>query len=69
LAKFNVDMYKYYTADVSTLDLLVCDAMWRCGDSTDLRIFGILPQHNTSQPRRPRLESSPPWKPQISQHL
>jgi hypothetical protein len=31
---------------------------------------GILPQHYTvSQPRRPRLESSPPWKLQISQHL
>jgi hypothetical protein len=28
---------------------------------------GILPQHYTaSQPRRPRLESSPPWKPHIT---
>jgi len=30
---------------------------------------GILPQHHTaSEPRRPRLESSPPWKPQNSYH-
>jgi len=32
----------------------------------DLRNAGILPQHYTaSQPRTPRLESAPPWKPQI----
>jgi hypothetical protein len=38
------------------------------GGSTDLWNAAILPQHYmTSQPRRPRLESSPPWKPQISQ--
>jgi len=33
-----------------------------------LRNGGILPQHYTaSQPRRPRLKSSEPWKPPISQ--
>jgi hypothetical protein len=33
----------------------------------DLWNFGILPHHYTaSQPNRPRLESSSPWKPQIS---
>jgi len=32
----------------------------------DLWNVGILPQHYAaSQPRRPQLESSPPWKPQI----
>jgi len=38
------------------------------GGSIDLRNTGILPQHHTttSQPRRPRLESSPPWKSQNS---
>jgi len=31
---------------------------------------GILPQHYTaSKPRRPRYESSPPWKPQILQFV
>jgi hypothetical protein len=50
------------------------------GCSMDLRNVGILPQHYTAlQPRRPRLVTSPPWKPQnspwnkfwdiISQHL
>jgi hypothetical protein len=35
--------------------------------SMALRNVGILPQHyTTSQPRRQRLESSPPWKHQIS---
>jgi hypothetical protein len=35
------------------------------GGSTDLWNVDILPQHYTaSQPRRPRLEKSPPWKPQ-----
>jgi hypothetical protein len=33
------------------------------GESQDLRNVGILPQNYTvSQPRRPRLETSPPWK-------
>jgi hypothetical protein len=36
--------------------------------SMSLRNVGILPQHHTaSQPRRPRLESSQPWRRQISQ--
>jgi len=36
-------------------------------DSTDRRNVGILPQHYTSsEPRRHRLETSPPWKPQNS---
>jgi len=38
------------------------------GCSMDLWNVGILPQHYTaSQPRRPRVEVSPPWKPQNSQ--
>jgi len=33
-------------------------------DSTDRWNVGILPQHHTaSQPRKPRHETSPPWKP------
>jgi hypothetical protein len=37
------------------------------GGSMDLWNVGILPQHYTaSEPRRPRLETSPPWKPQKS---
>jgi hypothetical protein len=37
------------------------------GGSMALRNVGILPQHYTaSKPRRPRFESSPPWKPHIS---
>jgi hypothetical protein len=40
------------------------------GSSKYLRNISILPQYYTvSQPRRPRLESSPPWKPQISQYV
>jgi len=36
--------------------------------SMDLWNYGILPQHYTaSQPRRPRPETSPAWKPQNSQ--
>jgi len=38
--------------------------------SIDLRNIGILPQYYTaSQPRRPRLESPPPWKPQNSHQV
>jgi hypothetical protein len=38
------------------------------GGSMHLRNVGILPQHHTaSQPRRPLLKTSPPWKPQNSQ--
>jgi hypothetical protein len=38
------------------------------GSSMDLWNVGILPQHYTvSQPRKPRLETSSPWKPQSSQ--
>jgi len=38
------------------------------GGSMDLRNVGILPQHFTAlkSSRRPQLESSPPWEPQIS---
>jgi len=37
------------------------------GGSIDLWNIGILPQHCTaSQPRRPRLETPPPWRPQNS---
>jgi len=37
------------------------------GGSMDLRNVGILQENYTeSQRRRPRLESLPPWKPQIS---
>jgi hypothetical protein len=40
------------------------------GGNKALRNVGILPQHYTaSKPRRPRLELSPPWKPQISAHV
>jgi hypothetical protein len=39
------------------------------GGSKALRNFGILPHHCTvSQPRRSWLESSWPWKPQVSLH-
>jgi len=39
------------------------------GDRMVLRNVGILPHHHAaSQPRRPRLEPSPPWKLQISLH-
>jgi len=34
------------------------------GGSTDLWVFGFLPQHYT-EPRRTRLQSSLPWKPRI----
>jgi len=35
-----------------------------------IRNFGILPQHYmASEPRRPRLESSPPWRSTISQRI
>jgi hypothetical protein len=38
------------------------------GGSVNLRNVGILPKHYAgSQPRRPELETSPPWKPQNSQ--
>jgi hypothetical protein len=40
------------------------------GGSMFLRNLGILPHRYTeSQPKRPRLESSRPWKPQISYSL
>jgi hypothetical protein len=58
------------------LGLLGCDAVYYCGSipvwsedrgSMDLWNVGILPQHYTaSQPRRPRFETWPPWKPQDS---
>jgi len=40
------------------------------GGSMDLWNVGILPRHYTeSQPKRPRLASSPPWKPQNSHQV
>jgi hypothetical protein len=36
------------------------------GGSMDLRNVGVFPQHHTMlQPRRPRPELLPPWKPEI----
>jgi hypothetical protein len=40
------------------------------GGSMDLWNVGNLPQHSTaSQPTRPRLETSPPWKPQTYSYI
>jgi hypothetical protein len=38
------------------------------GDSKVLRNVGILQHYTASQPGKPRLESSPMWKPQIARH-
>jgi hypothetical protein len=52
LVSYHISTYNYIPED---------------GVSMDLRNVGILPHHYTvSQPRRPRIESSPPQKPQIS---
>jgi hypothetical protein len=52
---------------IGTLQFTLHPEDW---DNDVLRNVGILPQHYTApQPRRPRLESSPLWKPQISHVL
>jgi len=67
---------RWYIHIISSRGLVGCDTVLCCGriptfqrfpedgSSMNLWNIGILPQHNTvSQPRRPRLEISPPWKP------
>jgi len=70
------EIWGFHGTEDSSQGLL---GLWCCvvlGQDTNLpvgsnKVFqnvGIIPQHYTaSQPRRPQLESSPPWKPQISQ--
>jgi hypothetical protein len=63
------EKYKILSLERSSglwLHVVLCSLLL-CGEdggSLDLRNIGILPQHYTaSKFRRPRLESSPPWKP------
>jgi len=59
----------FHGSDVSSRGLLNCDAH-ATSSFRDLWNDGNLLQHYTaSQPRGPRLETSPPWRPQISHPL
>jgi len=68
-------MFEIRMMTLQTIRNIGVEVFWvvtpcNAGDSAVLRHVGILPQHYTaSQPRRPRLESSLPWKHQISQSV